>query len=70
MTRVLRIVAGSSLIMAGTAMLVLPGPGVLTIGAGVALLAKDVKWAERLKDRVTTRYLPTPEDFADRSKPV
>lgn len=54
--------------MAGTAMLVLPGPGVVTIGAGIALLARDVKWAQRLKDRVTTRYLPTPEDFSDRSK--
>jgi len=48
-------------------MLVLPGPGILTIGAGLAILAKDVEWAGRLKDRVTSRYLPTPKDYADRA---
>ncbi|MEX0864465.1 MAG: PGPGW domain-containing protein [Acidimicrobiia bacterium] len=67
MGRIVRIVAGSSLVMAGTVMLVLPGPGILTIGAGLAILAKDVEWAGRLKDRVTSRYLPTPKDYADRA---
>ena len=48
-------------------MLVLPGPGILTIGAGLAILARDVEWAGRLKDRVTSRYLPAPKDYADRA---
>jgi hypothetical protein len=66
MTRLLRIAAGSTLVMGGVVMLVLPGPGVVTIGAGIALLSKDVAWANRLKERFTARYLPTPEDYADR----
>ncbi len=36
-------------------MLVLPGPGLLTIAAGVAVLAKDVQWAHRLMGRVRSR---------------
>jgi hypothetical protein len=55
MPRIVRIVSGSTLVMAGTAMLVLPGPGLLTIAAGVSILARDVRWAERLKDRVKAR---------------
>jgi len=35
------------LLAAGAAMLVLPGPGWLVIAAGLAVLARDVAWAER-----------------------
>jgi Putative transmembrane protein (PGPGW) len=67
MVRLSRIVAGSTLVLAGTAMLVLPGPGLVTIAAGVALLAKDVPMAARIKDKVTSRYLPNARDYADRA---
>ena len=40
-------VAGFLLILAGVAMLVLPGPGLLTIIAGLAVLATEYAWAER-----------------------
>lgn len=33
-------------------MLVLPGPGILTIAAGLALLKKDLEWAARASDRI------------------
>ncbi|MCI0544726.1 MAG: PGPGW domain-containing protein [Actinobacteria bacterium] len=66
MARVFRIVAGSTLVLTGTAMLVLPGPGLVTLAAGLALLSKDVPAASRLKDRVTSRFLPAPKDYADR----
>jgi hypothetical protein len=33
-------------------MLVTPGPGWLSIAAGVALLAKDYEWARRWLDRL------------------
>jgi hypothetical protein len=66
MTRIFRIATGSTLVLAGTAMLVLPGPGLVTIAAGLAVLAKDVEWAGRLKDRVSSRYLPDSKDYADR----
>jgi len=52
MGRVARITGGSTLLVAGTAMLVLPGPGLLTIVAGLALLAKDVAWARRATQRL------------------
>lgn len=52
MGRVVRIAGGSTLLVAGTAMLVLPGPGLVTIAAGLALLAKDVAWARRASQRI------------------
>ncbi len=53
--------AGSLLLVAGVFMLVLPGPGWLAIAGGLAILAKDVAWAERALERVRTR-LPADED--------
>jgi hypothetical protein len=41
-------VAGGSVVIVGIAMLVLPGPGVLVIIAGLAILATEYVWAERL----------------------
>lgn len=45
--RVVVIVAGGALIVGGVAMLVLPGPGLLVIIAGLAVLAREFVWAER-----------------------
>jgi Putative transmembrane protein (PGPGW) len=45
--RVARIVAGTSLVVVGLFLLVLPGPGLVTIAAGLALLARDVPFARR-----------------------
>lgn len=56
MTRIARIVGGSALVLAGVFMLVLPGPGIITIVAGLALLSKEVTWAERLADKVRARF--------------
>lgn len=41
-------VAGITLLAGGTVMLVLPGPGVAVILAGLALLATEHDWAARL----------------------
>jgi uncharacterized protein (TIGR02611 family) len=38
-------VLGPLVILAGVAMLVLPGPGLLAIAAGLALLALEYRWA-------------------------
>jgi drug/metabolite transporter (DMT)-like permease len=46
--RALRIAAGTGLALAGVAMLVLPGPGLLTLLAAAKLLADDVPAARRL----------------------
>jgi uncharacterized protein (TIGR02611 family) len=52
MLRVGKIVAGFTLLVLGVALLVLPGPGWLTIAAGLAILAGEFEWARRLLDRL------------------
>ena len=44
--------AGGGLVLAGVAMLVLPGPGILAIAAGLALLALEFDAARDLRDRL------------------
>ena len=53
--RIVVIVAGSALLLAGLAMLVLPGPGFLVIAAGLAILASEFDWAERWMHRARSR---------------
>ena len=43
---------GVALVFAGTVMLVLPGPGLLVILLGLALLATEFTWARRALDRL------------------
>ena len=52
MTRIARVVGGFILLIAGVAMLVLPGPGVLTILGGLALIGQEFPWAQRMLDRI------------------
>jgi uncharacterized protein (TIGR02611 family) len=49
------VVAGFALVAAGIAMLVLPGPGLLVIVAGLALLAREFVWADRLLQAARSR---------------
>ena len=53
--RLLVSVGGGLLLAAGAAMLVLPGPGLVVIAAGLALLATEFLWARRMLDRVKAR---------------
>ncbi len=46
--RVAITIAGFVVILAGAAMLVLPGPGLLVIIGGLAILATEYVWAQRL----------------------
>lgn len=48
--RIAVFVVGSVVCLAGVAMLVLPGPGVLVVVAGLAILATEFVWAERALD--------------------
>ena len=41
-------VAGPLVVLAGVAMLVLPGPGLVVIAGGLALLALEYEWARRV----------------------
>ena len=53
MARIARIAAGFGLLVAGVLMLFLPGPGIVTMIAGLALLADEIKWADRLRRRLS-----------------
>lgn len=43
---------GSTLIVVGAILLVLPGPGLVLIALGVAVLATEFAWAERILHRM------------------
>ena len=49
--RIAVFVVGVVLVVGGLAMLVLPGPGILIVIAGLAVLATEFMWAERLLDQ-------------------
>lgn len=50
--RLVVFVIGGTVVSAGVAMLVLPGPAIVVIPAGLAILATEFAWARRLLDRV------------------
>jgi hypothetical protein len=47
MRRIAVTVGGSLLLLAGAALLILPGPGIPLIIAGLAVLATEFAWAQR-----------------------
>ena len=49
--RLVILIVGGVVLLAGIAMLVLPGPGIVVIIAGLAILAKEFTWAERTLDK-------------------
>lgn len=49
--RLVILVVGATIILTGVALLVLPGPGVVVIVIGMALLATEFVWAKRLLAR-------------------
>ena len=52
------VLAGFVVVLAGLAMLALPGPGLLVIAAGLGVLALEFAWAERLLERTVRRWAP------------
>jgi uncharacterized protein (TIGR02611 family) len=50
--RVVVLIVGLAIVVAGIAMLVLPGPGWAAIILGLLVLATEYRWAERLLDPV------------------
>lgn len=53
--RIIKIVIGFTLLITGLAMVVLPGPAILVIPAGLAILATEFVWAKRLLGRMKNR---------------
>lgn len=54
--RIGRVVLGILLLVAGVAMLVLPGPGILAIFLGITFLAHEFHWARRVQNWMKNRY--------------
>jgi len=57
-SRIIRVVValfGFLVVLAGLAMLVLPGPGLLVIAIGLGTLALEFVWAERLLERTVDK---------------
>lgn len=55
LVRLARISVGIAITIVGIIMLPLPGPGLVIIAFGLAVLAKDVPWARRIQNRVQER---------------
>jgi len=47
MKKLLTALIGGTVLLVGSALLVLPGPGLLIIAAGLAILATELLWARR-----------------------
>ena len=63
-----RNLAGFALLIAGTAMIVLPGPCWVTIALGLALLAPDFAWARTALARVKRLGVKGAELSRDRAR--
>lgn len=48
-------IIGLSVLLIGAAMIVLPGPAIIVIPAGLAILATEFAWARRLLRRLRTQ---------------
>ena len=53
--RLIVLVVGGTVLLLGVAMMVLPGPAVVVIPAGIAILATEFAWARRLLRAVRER---------------
>lgn len=53
--RLIILVIGLSVVAIGIAMIVLPGPAVVVIPIGLAILASEFVWARRLLDNLKER---------------
>jgi tellurite resistance protein TerC len=50
-------IAGGTVLLIGIVMIVLPGPAIVVIPIGLAILALEFSWAQRWLDRIR-RLLP------------
>ncbi|HJT37857.1 MAG TPA: PGPGW domain-containing protein [Actinomycetota bacterium] len=64
--RVVVAVIGGILLLVGAALLVLPGPGLLVIAAGIAVLSLEFPWARRVLDRLRDAWRAITERLRSR----
>ena len=58
--RVLVLIVGSIVLIGGIVMLALPGPGILGVIAGIAILSSEFPWARRWLEKLWQK-VPLPE---------
>jgi uncharacterized protein (TIGR02611 family) len=54
--RLIVIVIGFTILLAGIAMIVLPGPAIVVIPLGLAVLATEFIWARKLLKSIKARF--------------
>jgi tellurite resistance protein TerC len=54
--RLIVIVVGSTVLLMGIAMIVLPGPAVLVIPIGLGVLATELVWARKLSNKLKSTF--------------
>ncbi len=54
--RLIVVVAGSTVLLIGIAMIVLPGPAVLVIPVGLGVLATEFVWARKLLTKIKSTF--------------
>ncbi|MEZ5381315.1 MAG: PGPGW domain-containing protein [Microthrixaceae bacterium] len=62
LVRLTRMSLGAIVMLAGLVMLVIPGPGWLAIAAGLAILSKDVAWADNALRFIREKIPGVPAD--------
>lgn len=62
-------VIGSTVLIVGLALLVLPGPAVVVVPIGLGILAIEFEWARRWLRRARRLYAPSNEPEARVSRP-
>jgi len=72
--RIVVAVLGATVMLVGVAMLVLPGPGIVVTGIGLAILSSEFVWARRwldsVRDRITGGDRPASPDTQDQDPPA
>jgi tellurite resistance protein TerC len=58
--RVIVAVVGFTVLAIGVAMIVLPGPAIVVIPTGLAILAAEFAWARNLLKRMKEKFKKTP----------
>ena len=53
--RLVIVVTGFTILMAGLAMIVLPGPAIIVIPAGLGILATEFIWARNLLSKINNK---------------
>ena len=66
--RIVVVLVGAALLLAGLVMLVTPGPGLLLIIAGFAVLATEFVWAERMLDKAKSHAASTAKRVRGRAR--